>query len=132
MVSVITQAGISLGETKIWRFYEMKKILFLALVMAMCLTVWPAASLAAGIPFDDVPASAWYYHDVETAYNSGLINGRSATKFKPDDNMTVAEAVKLAACMHQLYHDGAVTLKNGTPNWYDTYMAYAFSNGIIE
>ena len=108
-----------------------KKILSLALVMALCLTVWPAVSLAAGLPFADVPAGVWFYNDVKTAFESGLINGRSATKFAPDDNLTYAEAVKLAACMHQKYTTGSVTLKNGDP-WYRSYVDYAKKNRIIS
>lgn len=45
--------------------------------------------------------------------------------------MTIAEAIKLAACMHQLYHDGSVTLTNGSP-WYSTYADYALTNDIIS
>ena len=37
---------------------------------------------------------------------------------------TLAEAVKLSACMFQLYTEGSVTLKNGDP-WYKTYADYA-------
>ena len=83
-------------------------------------------------PFTDVPASAWYYNDVKTAWEQGLINGKTATTFAPDDNLTYAEAVKLAACMHQKHATGAVTLANGTPNWYDSYVKYAKDNGIIN
>jgi len=83
-------------------------------------------------PFTDVPISEWYHTDVEKAYKSGLINGKSPTLYAPNDNMTVAEAVKLAACIHQLYKDGMVTHKNGTVQWYSTFMTYALSNGIIE
>jgi|GEM_PF-2307424 len=82
-------------------------------------------------PFTDVAASAWYRKDVETAYKNGLINGKTATTFAPEENMTVAEAVKLAACMHQLHHTGSVTLENGSP-WYATFMQYALTNKIIE
>ena len=83
------------------------------------------------LPFTDVPETAWYYNDVKTAYSTGLVNGRTATSFAPKDNMTYAEAIKLAACMHQLYTAGAVTLTNGTGKWYDSYVQYAKDNGII-
>ena len=77
-----------------------------------------------------MPENAWYYSDVKNAYETGLINGRSNTTYDPSGNMTYAEAVKLAACMHQLYTTGAVTLGNGLP-WYQTYVDYAKTNGII-
>ena len=81
--------------------------------------------------FTDVPANAWYYNDVANAVEMGLINGTSTTSYSPNDDLTIGAAIKLAACMHQKYHTGAVTLKNGTVNWYDTYVEYAEKNGII-
>ena len=83
-------------------------------------------------PFADVPTDAWYYNNVLIAHKNGLVNGKTETEFMPNDNMTVAEAIKLAACMHQLYYDGEVTLVNGKPEWYSTYMDYALANNIIE
>lgn len=82
-------------------------------------------------PFTDVKTSHWFYSDVMNAVQMGLINGKTPTTYVPGGNLTIAEAIKLAACMHQYYNDGAVTLKNGSPNWYDTYVAYAEKNGII-
>ena len=82
--------------------------------------------------FVDVKPEDWFYNDVMSAVQLGLINGKTDTEYKPYDNLTYAEAIKLAACMHQLYTDGAVTLKNGTVNWYDTYVAYCVDNGIID
>jgi len=84
--------------------------------------------------FSDVPTGEWYYSSVKAAYEMGLINGKGdGTVYKPNDNMTVAEAVKLAACMNILYHGGDPTtdIKNGTDVWYSTYMKYALDNGII-
>ena len=83
-------------------------------------------------PFTDVPDYEWYYDNVLIAHKNGLVNGKTETEFMPNDNMTVAEAIKLAACMHQLYYDGEVTLVNGKPEWYSTYMDYALANNIIE
>lgn len=83
-------------------------------------------------PFADVADSSWYRSDVETAHRNGLINGKTPTLYYPDENMTVAEAIKLAASMHQLYYDGEVTLTNGSPNWYSSYVSYAVTNSIIE
>ena len=66
----------------------------------------------------------------EQAVESGLINGKTATTYCPNDNLTYAEAVKLAACMHQKYTSGSVTLQNGSP-WYQSYVDYAKANKII-
>ncbi|MGM9606345.1 MAG: S-layer homology domain-containing protein [Oscillospiraceae bacterium] len=82
-------------------------------------------------PFIDVPENAWYYESVKGAHRMGLINGTTATTYSPDNNMTYAEVIKLAACMHQLYHEGVVTLGNGSPYWYSSYYSYCLENGII-
>jgi len=81
-------------------------------------------------PFTDIFADDWYRNDVQNAHKLGLISGKTATEYRPHDLMTVAEAIKLAACMHQKYHTGAVTLQNGKDVWYSTYVEYAKQNGI--
>jgi len=106
-----------------------KRLLSLILVLCLALSIAPMA--LAAMPFVDVAPDAWYRSDVENAHEMGLINGKTATNFAPDDNLTYAEAVKLAACMHQRYTTGAVTLQNGTP-WYQTYVDYCKNNGIIS
>ena len=93
--------------------------------------VTPSPTEEEALPFTDVPESAWYYNDVRLAYRTGLVNGKTATAYQPDDPMTCAEAVKLAACMHQKYTTGSVTLTSGDP-WYRSYADYARDNGIIS
>ena len=82
--------------------------------------------------FTDVAADDWYYSDLNNACRWGLINGKTETTFEPDDDLTYAEAVKLAACMNQKYEKWEVTLKNGSTDWYDSYVAYAKEKGIID
>lgn len=82
-------------------------------------------------PFNDVSENAWYYSDVIRAFADGLINGKTGTTFAPDLNITYVEAIKLAACMHQKYTDGVVTLTVGNP-WYEPYVKYCIDNGIIR
>ena len=83
-------------------------------------------------PFVDVAPTAWYRPDIETIYRYGLLNGRSATTFAPNEEVTVAEAVKLAVMVHQFQNQGYATVENGSPIWYSTYMSYALANGILE
>ena len=109
----------------------MKRIFLFVLSLVMCTTAFAFTANAAEFKFTDVPESAWYYADVKSAVEMGLINGKSTTEYKPDDNLTYAEAIKLAACMHQLYMDGMITLKNGDP-WYQTYVDYCFDKNIIN
>ena len=82
-------------------------------------------------PFVDVPEDAWYHDEVVEAVRTGIINGKTTTEFKPDDLLTYAEAIKLAACMSQVYTDGKVTLTSGDP-WYKPYVDYCKTNNIIK
>ncbi len=47
----------------------------------------------AELPFGDVQAGAWYEPYVKLAYSRGIINGKSATEFGVDDNITREEIV---------------------------------------
>ena len=93
-----------------------------------------ASEPALANPFADVSENDWFYADVCRAYAEGLINGKSATNFAPRDKMTMAEALKLAACVRQLLIDGSVTLKNssdGSP-WYMSYYNYLNGLGLLQ
>ena len=110
----------------------MKRIFVVLLSALMILTMIPAVSFGAALPFTDVAETDWYYSDVQRAYETGLINGMDATTFAPESHMTYAQAVKLAACMHQKYTTGHVILQNGSPDWWDSYVEYATVNHIIN
>ena len=90
----------------------MKKRLCALLLGALMVLSLALPVRAAGLPFTDVPQSQWYYSNVVRAYESGLVNGLTDTTFGPDQNMTYAQAVKLAACMRQLFVEGSVSLEN--------------------
>ena len=81
-------------------------------------------------PFVDVPVNSWYYASVRGAWENGLIDGVTAYAFKPDNQLTVAQAIKLAAALHQMQTSGSVTLTNGHP-WYNTYLAYAIRSKVV-
>ena len=83
-------------------------------------------------PFYDVDANDWFYESVKSAWQNDLIDGVTARYFKPERSLTVAQAVKLAAALHQKQSVGFVTLQNGGTHWYDNYVNYAIANGLIE
>lgn len=106
----------------------MKKILSTILVCSILNSV--SATASTSNPFTDVSKDVWYHDAVVEAVNTGIINGKSTTEFKPDDLLTYAEAIKLAACMNQVYATGKVTLTNGDP-WYQSYVDFCKSKNII-
>lgn len=87
--------------------------------------------------FTDVPRSAWYYENVRTLYELGLTNGQgSRNRFAPDADITLAEAITLAARLRSLYETGSSETgprlygSDGGP-WYMGYVTYAQKTGII-
>ncbi|MGO5027836.1 S-layer homology domain-containing protein [Candidatus Agathobaculum pullicola] len=76
--------------------------------------------------FADVPASAWYYDNVKTAYELGLVNGSSDTTYAPDDNITVAEVQTIVARIHATYHSNTIAPAEGA--WYAPYVEYCMEH----
>lgn len=108
----------------------MKKLL--ATLIALMMTVTSLSVVfGAEMKFTDVEKSDWFYNDVKIAVESGLVSGKTDTTYCPDDNLTYAEAIKLAACMNQLYTDGKITIKGGDP-WYQPYVEYCKAESIIK
>ena len=95
------------------------------------MTVSAAASVTSPCRFTDVVRGSWYYDDVLSAVARGLVDGMTPTTYEPAGTLTFAQCVKLAACMHQLSRDGAVTLAPGSP-WFRPYADYALVSGILD
>ena len=106
-----------------------KRVFALILTLALCFSL-SVPSLAAGV-FSDVDRNAWYFQYLDTAVSSGLLNGRGDGRFSPHDDITGAEAVKIAACIGQLLSEGSVSLRSGSP-WYAPYLEYAVQHGILD
>ena len=64
------------------------KLLSLLLAVLMFASLLPLSALAANLPFRDVPADAWYYPVVKTAYEKGITNGVTRTTFEPNATVT--------------------------------------------
>lgn len=83
-----------------------------------------------GGQFTDVGESDWFYGDVKTAYELGIIDGRSSGSFDPAGMLTIAEVIKIAACIHKIYGTGSSSFTPGS-EWYRVYADYAKKNAII-
>ena len=84
--------------------------------------------------FSDVDETAWYGADnqkiIVTAYEFGLMVGGADMTFNPNGNVTIAEAITVAARVHSVYMTGRDEFQQGDP-WYQVYVDYAILNGII-
>ncbi len=82
--------------------------------------------------FSDVPANQWYTDSVANAFAFGLMTGTSAATFDPYGEVTVAEAITMAARMHSIYTTGTENFDQSSGSaWYQCYLDYAYENGII-
>lgn len=83
--------------------------------------------------FGDVPENQWYTGSVAEAYELGLMKGNSDTTFNPYGNVTLGEAITMAARIHSIYTTGTEHFDQSVgEHWYDTYKDYAYENGIID
>lgn len=81
--------------------------------------------------FTDVPANQWYTDNVSNAFELGLMVGDSKTTFNPYGNVTIAQAVTMAARIHSIFTKGYEDFQQTGDKWYKVYMDYAYANGII-
>jgi len=81
--------------------------------------------------FNDVDESAWYAKDVAACYKLGLMEGKGEGKFDPQGNISVAEALTMAARVNKIYNGESPVIENTGTNWYDGAVAYAISKRII-
>lgn len=107
----------------------MKKILFKALGIIFVAVVTCMAANA--VVFEDVGEDDWFYDYVQRAYNFGFINGRSEALFCPYENLTVAEALKLADMLFINIMKLDTAPENGEP-WYMPYVEFAKSYNILD
>lgn len=81
--------------------------------------------------FTDVSTNAWYQVYVKKTYELGLYNGVKEDRFAPNNNVTVAEAVALAARIYAQYQGNRVRdAEDGA--WYMSYVTYAEQQGILS
>ncbi len=81
--------------------------------------------------FDDVKSSDWFSPNVANAYELGLMIGTSDTNFNSYGNVTIAEAITMAARIHIIYTAGSEKFVLTSP-WYQPYVDYVIKNGIIS
>ena len=84
--------------------------------------------------FSDVNPSDWYYNDICIGVNAGYINGYEDNTFKPDKQITRAEASKIIATALNLKGDGNLNFKDSSEisNWAKPYVDALSDNNIIN
>ena len=104
--------------------------LALSLVLAGASALY---ALAAGINYDDVPATAWYAGAVTYVTEQGLMSGTGGGRFSPDAPMTRA---MLAAILYRNEGQPPVVdtgaFSDVKDSWYARAVNWAAANGIVS
>ncbi|MBR3997021.1 MAG: InlB B-repeat-containing protein, partial [Clostridia bacterium] len=124
-----------------------KRFLSAFLAIILCIGVLPITSIAAGTNngldhftksniytdsvFTDVQESDWFYDNVKSVYEYALMRGKGDGIFDPENGVTLAETVTIAARLHAMYYIGMDVFGESDP-WYQTYVDYAEDNGIVD
>lgn len=59
-------------------------------------------STSANIYYNDIPSESWYFDDVQKACTLDFMRGYSKQRFAPDADITIAEALAIAARIHSI------------------------------
>ena len=86
--------------------------------------------------FNDIDATAywWMIQPLQTLYDNGFINGRTATTFAPGENITRAEYLKILVAELGLTAPGATENFDDVSSydWYYNYVVIGSSLGIVK
>lgn len=115
----------------------MKRFLSMLLATLVLAASLPVCSLAAGLPYKDIPENAWYRNAVTQAYEDGLFKGVSDTEFDPEGTMTRAMFVTVLANMTSDYDE---TKYQGKPafddvnadDWFAAPINWAIEHELTE
>ena len=85
-------------------------------------------------PFKDVTESDWYYNTADECYQTGLINGTSATTFSPMQTMTRAMVVTI---LWRMEGQPTVAFNNkfsdvSSRQWYANSISWAETAGVVH
>lgn len=122
----------------------MKRFIIFALTLSMILAIPTVAAEAGSLEhfsqqntfssdtFTDVTEAHYFYDNVSTAYELGLMTGQSSSTFGIDASITRLETLILACRLHNIYYavsDGIVV--NDRSEAESIYLAYATEYGIF-
>ncbi len=107
----------------------MKKLMIIVILL---LIMQVSASITYAKGFNDIFEGHWAYEYVNDLSDNGIINGYEDGSFRPNNNVSRAEFIKLITSAdkgeeyfeYERQHSFAL-------NWYDVYMNYALSSGFL-
>lgn len=112
-------------------------LLSLAITAALCVPAMAASSKLQKVnaytpgQFTDVSADAWCAANVRTAYEYGIMGGKTAAYFDASGSVTVAQTIVMACRLHSGYSGKSIELSKDSAPWYQDYLDYAKKNSIV-
>ena len=83
--------------------------------------------------FSDVSPRDWYALWVDIAWNLGLTRGVGEGRFAPEQTLTVAEALQLAATVESRWRGDSFHRESTSgPRWYQPAVEYCLASGILR
>lgn len=79
-------------------------------------------------PFTDVSINHWAYNYILHCNALELIDGYEDASFKPNENVSLAEALKI--CLSAIGYNNPIT--ENSENWYEPWIDLAYEYGLIE
>lgn len=119
------------------------KLIKITLISAFVLTACPVNAFAEVSNFTkvneytgnftDIKDTDWFKEDVISSFETGLLKGKETNTFDPYGNLTLAEAITLAARVNNIYNGNSSPIENNniTVPWYQPYVDYAVENGLM-
>lgn len=86
------------------------------------------------LPFTDVPADAWYLEPLTAAVEAGIVTGRSADSFAPDDTITREELCVMLSRVMQIEEQAALEFTDAADisSWAADSVAQMVQAGILQ
>lgn len=107
----------------------MKKRIVSIVLLLLLLT---NLTTVAAVNYTDVQESDYFYTEVLFTTSKGIIEGIGNNQFNPQGTLTVAQAIKISACIHANFYEKKIEPYNKASHWADAYYDYAIENGIIK
>jgi len=83
--------------------------------------------------FNDIQSVSWAYDSIMKLFDEGIVSASSDGRFRPDDNITREEFVKLIVCAFAPDAEASShKFTDATENaWYNEYISKAYALGIV-
>lgn len=86
------------------------------------------------VPFEDIDSVTWATEAITALYDKRVINGKTETRFYPEDYVTREEFVKMIVCALNIQTEDDLDAFTDVPaeEWYSGYVNAAFKRGFIS